>query len=301
MIPITSSNRRNLVITRVGDTSLHPGWLAPAEQRNWDIIVSYYGNKPDAFQDAASMPAEVRRMDLKGPKWPALKETVGQIMPELENYDYIWFPDDDLVADCATINKFFDICREFQLKLAQPALSPDSIIGCPITLRNRSFRLRFTTFIEIMAPCLSREFLKRCWPSFDTNVSGQGLDYLWPHWVGDSSKCAIVDSVTVRHMRSQGELYDVFRALGADPRAEMTALVNKEGLYPVPMTLGGIANDGKLHAIWNNEPNELIRNLMNGWLPELGHNGEMLYQLIAPVLLFMQSESLKKAGQPATA
>jgi len=287
--------RRNLVITRVGDTSLHPGWLAPLEARNWDIIVSYYGAKPDMFMDAACFPSDVRRMDLQGPKWPALKETVGQIMPELDNYDYIWFPDDDLVADAATINKFFDTCREFQLKLAQPSLSPDSIIGCPITMHNRAFRLRFTTFVEIMAPCLSREFLKRCWPSFDTNVSGQGLDYLWPHWVGDSSKCAIIDEVSVRHMRSQGELYDVFRKLGADPREEMSALVRKEGLYPVPMTLGGITLDGQLQAVWNKKHDQLIRHLMMGWLPEYGDRGELLYQLIAPILIFLQAEGQKQA------
>jgi hypothetical protein len=240
-------------------------------------------------------------MDLKGPKWPALKETVGQLMPELENYDYIWFPDDDLVADAASINKFFDTCREFSLKLAQPALTPDSIIGCPITLRNRAFRLRFTTFIEIMAPCLSRDFLKRCWPSFDANISGQGLDYLWPNWVGDSSKCAIVDSVTVKHTRSKGELYDVFKALGAEPREEFAALVRKENIYAVPMTLGGITLNGQLHAVWNQNCNELIHNLMNGWLPEYGNNGELLYQLIAPILIFLQSEGQKKTAQSASA
>lgn len=287
--------RRNLIITRVGDTSLHPGWLAPESERNWDIIVSYYGNNPALFNDPG-----VRRMDLKGPKWPALKQTVGELMPELDAYDYIWFPDDDLVADAASINKFFDICREYKLKLAQPALSPDSIIGCPITTRNRSFKLRFTTFVEIMAPCMSREFLNRCWPSFDANVSGQGLDYLWPNWVGDSSKCAIIDSVTVRHTRSKGELYDVFKALDAEPREEFAALVRKENIYAVPMTLGGITNNGQLHAIWNKSYQELIRHLMNGWLPEMGNNGELLYQLIAPILLFLQAEGQKQqAGQPA--
>ncbi len=284
---------RNLVITRAGDTSLHPGWMAPNSERNWDIVVSYYGNNPNAFQDAPSFPQEVRRMDLKGPKWPALKETVGQLMPEMDKYDYIWFPDDDLVTDAATINKFFDICREFKLKLAQPSLTPDSLVGCPITLRNRAFRLRFTTFVEIMAPCMSREFFDRCWPSFDTNISGQGLDFLWPNWVGDSSKCAIIDEISVRHTRAQGELYDVFRQLGADPREEMTALVNKEGLYPVPMTLGGIALDGQLHSVWNKGHEELIRHLMIGWLPEYADRPELLYKLIAPILMFLQAEQKK--------
>jgi hypothetical protein len=281
--------KRNLIITRVGDTSLHPGWMAPESERNWDIIVSYYGNTPDIFKDEG-----VRRMDLKGPKWPALHELVGKLQPEIDAYDYVLFPDDDLVANAGTFNKFFDTCHEFKLKLAQPSLDIGGIIGCPITTHNRAFRLRFTTFVEIMAPCLSREFLKRCWPSFNTNVSGQGLDYLWPNWVGDSSKCAIIDEVSVKHMRSKGELYDVFKALGADPREEMSALVRKEGLYPVPMTLGGITKEGQLHAVWNKGHDQLIRHLMLGWLPEMGENPELLYQLIAPILLFLQAESQKQ-------
>jgi hypothetical protein len=85
-------------------------------------------------------------------------------------------------------------------------LTLDSIAGHIVTLTNRSFKLRFTNFVEIMAPCFSRNFLKRCAPSFGANLSGWGLDYLWPTWAESPSKVAIIDSVAVRHTRARKPL-----------------------------------------------------------------------------------------------
>jgi hypothetical protein len=106
---------RNLVIVRAGDASLHPAWLGEEGGRNWDIIVSYYGDRPGIFHDKNQ-----RRIDAKGPKWPALDELAQTLRPELEAYDYVWFPDDDLVADAPAINRFFDICHECALDLGNP-------------------------------------------------------------------------------------------------------------------------------------------------------------------------------------
>src|SRR2546423_553078 len=46
----TGPVRRNLVIVRAGDTSLHENWLAGPVDRNWDLIVSYYGDDPERFR-----------------------------------------------------------------------------------------------------------------------------------------------------------------------------------------------------------------------------------------------------------
>jgi len=35
--------RRNLVIVRAGNSSLHPEWLKGDGARNWDIVVNYFG------------------------------------------------------------------------------------------------------------------------------------------------------------------------------------------------------------------------------------------------------------------
>jgi len=37
--------RKNLVIVRAGDQSLHPSWLEGPEERNWETILIYSGKK----------------------------------------------------------------------------------------------------------------------------------------------------------------------------------------------------------------------------------------------------------------
>jgi len=187
--------RKALVIVRAGDTSLHESWLAGEQDRQWDLLVNYFGDDPNRFRHG-----DVRRIDSKGPKWPALYELITELSDDIRAYDYVWLPDDDLACDQNTINKFFNICRDYNLELSQPALSSDSHLGHAITLRNHSFQLRFTNFVEIMAPCFSADFLCRCTPSFGENLSGWGLDYLWPSWVTDASRIAIIDATSIRHI-----------------------------------------------------------------------------------------------------
>lgn len=192
--------RRNLVIVRAGEESLHEQWLLGPGERNWDLIVSYFGDDPERFRAD-----DVRRIDSKGPKWPALHHLLNhEIADELDRYDYIWLPDDDLAADTASINTLFDYCARFDLSLAQPALSEDGYVWHGITRVVRGSGLRYTNFVEVMAPCFSRAFLARCAPGFDGTSTGWGLDYLWPRMVDGPEEIAVIDAVTVRHTRPFG-------------------------------------------------------------------------------------------------
>jgi hypothetical protein len=45
------SRKRNLVLLRAGDTSLHSHWMgASGEERNWDLVLNYFGDDPDKFR-----------------------------------------------------------------------------------------------------------------------------------------------------------------------------------------------------------------------------------------------------------
>jgi len=88
----------------------------------------------------------------------------------IDEYDWIWLPDDDLLADLATLNRFFEIVAEYDLDLAQPALGAGSFIAYRITAQRPHMRLRFTTFVEVMAPCLSRRALRLCAPYLNATV-----------------------------------------------------------------------------------------------------------------------------------
>ncbi|MFE9789835.1 DUF707 domain-containing protein [Nocardia salmonicida] len=212
-----ATRRRNLVVLRAGDTSLHEQWLAGPPPRTWDLVISYFGADRDRYRID-----EVTRIDRKGPKWPALHHVLTvDLVDVIDEYDYIWLPDDDLATDTATINELFECVARYRLSLAQPALTEDSFFSHEITLVDRRFELRHTNFVEIMAPCFSRDFLKRCLPTFAGTQTGWGLDFHWPRFIDDSSSIAILDSVTVRHTRPVGgPNYAAVRAVGVDPWSE---------------------------------------------------------------------------------
>lgn len=211
------ARRRNLVVLRAGDASLHERWLAGQVPRTWDLVVSYFGDDPHRYRAD-----DVLRLDRKGPKWPALHHVLTVDLAEiLDDYDYVWLPDDDLATDTASINALFEYAARYQLSLSQPALTEDSYYTHEITLVDRRFELRYTNFVEIMAPCFGREFLRRALPTFDATQTGWGLDFHWPRLVADQWSIAIVDAVTVRHTRPLGgPNLTAARAAGVDPWTE---------------------------------------------------------------------------------
>ncbi|WP_330185735.1 DUF707 domain-containing protein [Nocardia sp. NBC_01503] len=228
------TQRRNLVILRAGDSSLHERWLAGPQRRTWDLVVSYFGDDPQRYRGG-----DITRLDRKGPKWPALHHVLTVDLAEvIDRYDYIWLPDDDLATDTGTINDLFEFAARYRLSLAQPALTEDSYFTHEITLVDRRFELRYTNFVEIMAPCFSREFLARCLPTFDRSQTGWGLDFHWPRFAPDTSEVAIVDAVTVRHTRPVGgPNVAAVRAAGVDPTAEYLDYLRAHGIYDLSTTV----------------------------------------------------------------
>jgi hypothetical protein len=276
------ANRKNLVIVRAGDSSLHEEWLTGSSDRNWDLIVNYFGDDPQRYRKDG-----VRRIDSKGPKWPALHDLIEKYSEAIFDYERIWLPDDDLRATTDGINSLFDIFEKHVLALAQPALTPDSHLGHLITLRNRSFELRFTNFVEIMAPCFSRDFLKQMLPSFNANLTGWGLDFVWPTKIPDWTRIAIVDAVTVCHTRPVGgPNYQHLAAGGKTPQQELQEVLVRYGLTAVdpPYVRGGIDKSGRRLSIYDATARDLIDNIVIGYLPEVGGHPQALMALVRPNL-----------------
>ncbi len=232
---------RFLVVARAGDQSLHPQWTSALSERDWDLVVSYFDDDPHRFRDAGEI-----RIDDKGHKWPALHALLSRAN-FWRRYDYIWFPDDDLAADQASISELFRKAAGFGLMLAQPALSWTSYFSHPITIRHPSFRIRMTDFVEIMAPCFERSFLDACLPTFRESVSGWGIDRLWPRLLPlNTRRCAIIDDVEVTHTRPVGgPTYDKLREQGISARAEYQALLRKHGIPPDTRPRVTAAIDGR--------------------------------------------------------
>jgi Protein of unknown function (DUF707) len=262
-------NRRNLVVVRAGNSSLHPEWLKGGDERSWDIVINYFGDDPDLYKEA-----DVTRIDSKGPKWPALHDLLQENPEFVSNYDYIWLPDDDLLATKSDINALFELVKSYKLEVAQPALSWDSYYSHITTLRNNMTKIRFTNYVEVMAPCFSSAMLRKALPLFNANLSGWGLDYLWTALAENpQGGIAIIDEVTVRHTRPVGgPNYKRLRETGVSPWDEMRALCKSHGLgeEPILRTHKAIRRDGIVVTPENNRY-RYLSDFVLGYLPALAY------------------------------
>lgn len=227
----SSLRRKNLVILRAGDSSLHPEWVK-GDVRDFDLFISYYGSTPDLHKDTADF-YEMR----KGPKWSCIADLM-QVHPELvDRYDAFWFPDDDLASTTDNINQMFAFFHAFKLALAQPALTRDSYYSWNNLLQRDDYLIRYVQFVEVMAPIFDRASLKVCLQSFGESRSGWGLDWLWPELIGQArdDRIAIIDATPVKHTRPiGGNLYTNNPEL--DPRRDEQMIIEKYNLHQSRIT-----------------------------------------------------------------
>ena len=196
-------NRRYLIVARVGDKSLHRHWIS-GEHRNFDLFLSYYGQTEGKYQEDAEIYNEIR-----GPKWPIIHQCIEKNLTEIEKYEVIWFPDDDILAETDTINQMFDLFSGLRLKLGQPALTRDSYIAHKVVMKEPNSIARYTNFVEIMVPLFSIDTLKQLMKTFPESESGWGLDFLWPRLLKNAD-IAVLDITPVIHTRpiaGGGDLY----------------------------------------------------------------------------------------------
>lgn len=215
--------RRSLVVVRAGDHSLHPRWLGDGS-RPWDIAVSCYGGDPERHRDTCILLHEC-----PGPKFAGLADFVAKHASLIARYEFVWFPDDDLLASARTISQFFAVCRRARLAVAQPALTPSSPHTWPITLQRCEGDLRVTNFVEVMAPCFQVAQFHHFAPTFALSDSGWGLEWVWADVAARQSglRLGIVDATPIRHTRPVGA---GSRGTVTPPAEEMKAVLERLSL-----------------------------------------------------------------------
>jgi hypothetical protein len=235
--------RRNLVVCRAGAESLHPRWLGDPASRSWDLLLSAY------HDDAPLTGDEILVHRVAGSKWQGLADLMAKHGDVVDSYDRIWFPDDDLDCDQAAIDRMFAYADRFDLALFQPSLTHDSFISWPITLRHKGFVLRYTNFVESMAPGFGRTLLGRVRDIFATTVIGWGLDFLWPRFT-ELGQTAIIDATAVHHTRPIG---GTMKWAGFNTQADRTTAIGLWTARYIPdinwrmaINFGGIRKDGSL-------------------------------------------------------
>jgi hypothetical protein len=220
--------KQNLIIVRCGDKSLHPLWLpAEGQQASWDLILNYYGDEATSFSDL-----RYPRIDTKGPKYMGLNQLLKEYWEIIREYKYIWFPDDDLRFTCEDANRLFEYCHKYNVAIAQPALHPSSYIALPITLANPLFDVRFTSVVEVMAPCFEVGALSKVKETFCESLTGCGLDFVWPTRLGSAARrVAVIDAVTVVHTRPVGgPNHNALRERGSSALEEIEQVMRRFGV-----------------------------------------------------------------------
>ncbi|NVO57713.1 hypothetical protein HW561_18095 [Rhodobacteraceae bacterium B1Z28] len=194
--------KKNLVVVRAGSKSLHHRWQEIGyEDRNYDLLVSYFSD--DAYARFVPEPG-VEAVLVKGGKWDGLFGTLSD--RDLSQYDYFWLPDDDLDISASDVNALFESMLVYGLRIAQPSLTLDSYFSHFVFSQCPGFVLRYTNYIEIMAPCMHRDILMKALPLFRGTMSGYGLDYIWCRWAeAGAFRTAILDEIAMHHTRPIGK------------------------------------------------------------------------------------------------
>ncbi len=219
-----SQTRRNLVISPIGDESMHASWLSGGEDRSFDLFLVHYGQCVDFGRSDAE-----HYLSRQGFKWELLDYVAQEHRAMLERYERIWCPDCDIGADTQSVNRLFALHEQHALQLSQPAIA-----GGEVTyqfLRKRpGVVLRYTPFVEVMCPLFTREAFFRVQPTFLESRSGWGLDLLWPRYFG-RREMAVIDAVGVEHTGKlfRGENYSSLDKLGINPGQELQRIITTHG------------------------------------------------------------------------
>jgi len=246
---------KNLVITRVGVNSLHPGWLDANLPRTWDLYLSPY----QQISEEAGLDCQVGEV-IAGPKWSGIRDVLAT-WDGWRDYDYVWMPDDDIAVDQESVNRMFDVAARAELDLFAPALNEGSFFAHYIAMRNSSFFGRWVGFVEIMIPGFSRSALERLQPTLDLTETGWGwgLDSVWPK-ILDYKNVAIIDGVSVGHTRPVGVMRD--EDLRRRVHEESDKLLAQYDCQQEHVTFG--AFDEELNTL-ELAPEELLSGLVKGW------------------------------------
>jgi hypothetical protein len=223
---------------------MHSEWvLGSADDRNWDLIVSYYETELAPPEPAAMLWSH----QPGGNKYPALYSLITEHLDLILSYEYIFVPDDDLVFEAGSINMLFQHLAKNDVDLGQPSLDPRSFSSRAVTVYNPLCSIRFTNWIEGMAPCFKASILLDCLWTFPLSRTGWGLDNAWSHIIDSrGGNIAIVDAVQMFHPRPFGgpnhrstalcgrtpydDLREVHATLGIqEPRVILRKAIDRDG------------------------------------------------------------------------
>lgn len=151
----------------------------------------------------------------------------------VHDYEGYLFLDGDVEFEASRLSQFLSFVDAVGLQLAQPALTRDSGAYWKMTYQQPGYIYRESSFVEVMAPYISRKALQAVIPTFSQSISGYGLDLVWPRLLQDGP-IGIVDAFQIRHRESvdheTGPFYTYLKSIGIDLDQEERRLLARYGI-----------------------------------------------------------------------
>lgn len=183
---------KNMVFSSVGDNTLFDQIWAGKEQ-NYDIYVVYYGDNDAHYEKYKKVATWIERR--KGSKFQNFYYFYHNYKALVEKYSRFFILDDDIQFEeggsyktsVLSINKMFEISREYNLDICGPSFTKDGIISHQITKHRPNVKLAYTNFVEVNVPLFSLEALNSLMQWLTPDLIGWGIDYL-AMWANDKER-----------------------------------------------------------------------------------------------------------------
>jgi len=244
-------------------------------KRNFDLAVRFYEapGRNEGLVDGAEF---VMTGGLSKFHSAALFFDVNRLQ---ETYDGCLFLDGDLEFNSEQLCNFFSFVKAAKLDLAQPSVTRDSFCYWKMAYHQPGYIFRETSFVEVMAPYLSRSALLKALPTFTKSISTYGLDLVWPSLVGNNG-IGVVDAFQIRHRdrvdHASGNFYKYLKSINVDLDEEERLILAEYGVTP------GVAHSRRGY-FWNRrwplstEPPTLVSVRLNA--PETKTEKQILIDL----------------------
>jgi hypothetical protein len=191
------SKRRNVLFTSVGDNSVFPTMWCD-ENRTYDIYACYYGNSSEKKYEQYSDVYFERH----GGKFQNFFYCWNN-MPSIQEYDYYFVLDDDIVISTDDINKLFQIMDKTNVWILQPSFNAVSKISHPITKQNTDCIMRYVNYVEVGVMMFNKWSISKCMEIYDDSLVGFGIDQMFNWWLlkdvseeDSKTKMLIVDEIS---------------------------------------------------------------------------------------------------------
>jgi hypothetical protein len=229
-----------LVYSSAGDRADIASWACGPRQ--FDVLLSYYGDQPGRFADLADGYEE-----RQGSKFRNLWEWHRRDPERFAAYDAVLIIDDDLALSADQIGELFRIRERYDLWVLQPSFSPRGKLSWDVTRQRPRCELRFTNFVESGAPLFAADQLWSFFDVYDGSLTGYGIDHWYLHSMAaldNPRRVAVVDAVVTRNPtnRQKGGHREIDRAqTPADRLADWDRVRARYGIltYP-PATTGRV-------------------------------------------------------------